>query len=113
MKSLKSLCEHYFELFSNKDIEGLSYLFSDNIKLKDWLVNIRGKEIVLEEMNKLFNVAEKIKIDIRELHEECDTVCCELKIEIQTNDDKVELEVVDILKFDNLFKIKKITAYKI
>ena len=37
-KSLIECCEHYFKLFSAKNIEELSKLFSDDIELRDWAI---------------------------------------------------------------------------
>ena len=46
MKKLVDEVEHYFELFSRKDLEGVSRKFSDDIFVQDWDIYAQGKEKV-------------------------------------------------------------------
>lgn len=113
MKSLKPLCDHYFGLFVNKNVDELSKMFSDNIKLVDWEVSLKGKDGVLKNMIQLFDSVDDIKIEVGDYIEECYSVSCQLTIYIRTDKNIEEIEIVDIITFDELMKIKKIKAYKI
>ena len=42
------IAEKYFELFSNKDLIGLEEMFDINCSLRDWEINVTGKNKVLE-----------------------------------------------------------------
>ena len=46
--------QDYFDRFKNKDIRGLSHLYSQNIRLTDWDIDIEGKEEVLNANSELF-----------------------------------------------------------
>ena len=48
MENLIDEVEHYFELFSRKDLEGVSRKFSDDIFVQDWDIYAQGKEKVIE-----------------------------------------------------------------
>ena len=113
MKSLKPLCEHYFNLFINKDINGLSTLFSDDIKLIDWNISTKGKNEVLLQNKNIFDNVNDIKIEINELIEEHNKVCCQINLSIKVDEKYENINIVDIITFDDLMKIKKIEAYKI
>ena len=44
---LTKILKSYFELFSKKDIDKLSVLFSNNISLQDWTTKINSKKKVI------------------------------------------------------------------
>jgi len=113
MESLKPLCRHYFNLFNNKDINKLSELFSENIKLIDWNLSIKGKTPVIREITNIFNTVCDINIEIDDMIEENNKVSCQILITITSNVGIEKIEVVDVISFDDLMKIKKIKAYKI
>ena len=58
--SLSQICERYFETFSNRDISGLESMFSENIYLRDWKIEAKGKVKVLEANQKIFDIPVKI-----------------------------------------------------
>ena len=110
MISLKWLCDSYFIYFNDQNINKLEELFSDNIKLEDWNISVKGKDDVLKEIQNIFDSVESLEILPREYYEDNSTVCCEIMIKINKTE---SIQVVDIITFDNLMKIKKIKAYKI
>lgn len=99
----------YFQCFCKKDIASLEVLFSENIILTDWEVQIIGKDNILNFNNNFFNSVKTIAIDIERIAIGQDTVIAELKIVI---DNKIVAQVVDVLDFDQDNKIKHIRAYK-
>ena len=60
MENLIDEVEHYFELFSRKDLEGVSRKFSDDIFVQDWDIYAQGKEKVIEVNKGIFEVNEQI-----------------------------------------------------
>ncbi len=103
----------YFVTFSEKDIEGLKNMFSDNVSLRDWEISVEGIDEVLKANQNIFDSVDTIVVNpIRVwdfLSQEDNVVVAEL--EIVVNDEVTEL-VTDILEFDDDEKIKSIRAYK-
>ena len=106
---IKSLVKTYFEAFSNKDLQGLEKLFSEEIVLKDWEVFAEGKEKVLKANKNIFDLVDRISADLQELY--LDDLVAICLIEIVINNEE-RLKVVDIIKFDDQMKIKEVSAYK-
>jgi len=46
--SLINITKLYFQYFSEKDVQNLELLFSENIRLVDWEINVIGKKNVIE-----------------------------------------------------------------
>lgn len=112
MSKLKELCDLYFNLFSNKNLEKLTELFSDEIVLKDWNVQVIGKYAVRQEYKNIFNDNPyPIKVQTLKYYEEENTVCCEIILII--NNGEFNEEVIDVITFNENDLIKKIKAYKI
>ncbi len=106
---LVSITKAYFSCFSKKDIINLSKLYSEDIRLKDWEIDIEGKDELIKKNVAIFNDFESIKI--KPLNISCKEDYTFSQIEIFIN--KVTfLEVVDIINFDKDGKIKFIRAYK-
>ena len=115
MISLDRLSQYYFERFSMKDIENLSNLFSDSIELEDWNIKIKGKDEVIKAYQAIFDSVKEIYAYRVKFHECGSTMCCEILINIYDENNTVieEIQVMDVITFNSLMKIKKIKAYKI
>lgn len=109
--NLSDLVKEYFLKWNSKDINGLSNLFSENINLRDWNIDIIGLDNVLEANVKIFNDVPEINAEIVNLFESknCKTVVAELIINLNNNE---SIKVVDIISFNNNNKIKSVMAYK-
>lgn len=111
LMNLSDLVKEYFLKWNSKDIKGLSNLFSENINLRDWNIDIKGFDNVLEANVKIFNDVPEINAEIVNLFESKNskTVVAELIINLNKNE---SIKVVDIISFNNNNKIKSIMAYK-
>ena len=106
---IEKACD-YFEAFSNKDLEKLSELYSDDVSLADWEpLFFDGKESVLSANKNLFNSVQSVNILVKRIGSNDKNVFAEIDILINEN---IQLFVVDILEFDEDNKIKSIRAYK-
>jgi len=104
----KEILISYFEMFSNKDIQGLTDIFDENITLVDWENSSNGKDDVIKANQNIFNNVNTIRVDVINIFEKEDEFSCQILITINGND---ILEVVDVIKFkDN--KIISVKAYK-
>jgi ketosteroid isomerase-like protein len=59
---LKKLCHKHFELFSNKDIDGLAELYDADIVLRDWQYFAEGKSAVLSTVRGIFDSVDSILV---------------------------------------------------
>ncbi len=108
------LTNTYLVLFSSKNLEELSNMYSDDIVLSEWNENVfQGKEFVLKANNDLFEKFHTINIHVVNQGADNNTSLNELVIEVESEAEKAVVKVVDIITFDETTeKIKSITAYK-
>ena len=52
----------YFKDFSNQNIEALSEMFSEDIHLCDWNIDVHGKENVINAIKDIYNSVDSITI---------------------------------------------------
>lgn len=100
----------YFQKFSNKDIEGLSEMFSDDVRLSDWDIMEFGKEDVLKANQNIFDSVETITVKPVNFYYDEDTTFA-VEILIVVNEKEI-LEVVDVISFNEFGLIDSIKAYK-
>jgi hypothetical protein len=105
------LLNNYFNLFSNKDINGLREMFSEDVELIDWEIHSNGIENVINSNQNIFNSVETIRVELKNIYENISekSFCCEILISIN---DELDLKVIDIIRFNENGKIKQISAYK-
>ena len=106
---MENLVKNYFEIFSNKDIQGLENLFSDDVILQDWDILAKGKKQVLDANKNIFDSIDTISVTLNNLYlEELVAICL---IEIIVNNEET-LKVIDIIKFNDENQIIEVSAYK-
>ena len=106
---MENLVKNYFEIFSNKDIQGLENLFSDDVILQDWDILAKGKKQVLDANKNIFDSIDSISVTLNNLYlDELVEICL---IEIIINNEWT-LKVIDIIKFNDENKIIEVSAYK-
>ena len=106
---MENLIKTYFQAFSNKNIEKLERLFSDEVILKDWEISAEGKKEVLEANKNIFNSVDSISAELNELY--LDNLVAVCLIEITVNKEDI-LKVIDVIKFNDEMKIIEVSAYK-
>lgn len=103
----------YFEYFSNKDLEGLRNMFADNVELKDWENSAEGIDNVLAINKQIFENHRRIRVVLlSEASTKVNDITryfCQIRIVI---DEWSNVNVVDIIDFNNDNKIVKISAYQ-
>ena len=109
MSNLKERALHYFSVFSNKKLDELADLLSEDVYLKDWETEASGKEDVLKVNKNIFEAVKTIEIKPVLLLVDGDYVSAHLEILI--NKEEV-VRVLDLLKFNNSQKISRILAFK-
>ena len=108
MSTLKDQAIQYFEMFSNKDLTGLSEIFTDDVNLRDWERSASGKVGMLAANKDIFDAVNTIAVTPISLYEENSTVVAEIEVLVNN---EIKLLVVDVIKFEN-DKISSVVAYK-
>jgi len=111
----------YFEAFSNKDVDTLETMFSNDIQLTDSFGHWSGIADVIEANKTIFRNCLRITAIVDAIIVEGDSACAVIDIEIMTQgsdptndfrENHQTLKVIDYFVFDDDLKIKKISAYK-
>tara|TARA_B100000963_G_C22553370_1_gene637852 strand:+ start:473 stop:808 length:336 start_codon:yes stop_codon:yes gene_type:complete len=107
---LSVILKNYFDLFSKKDIDKLSLLFSEDIYLQDWTSKVKSKKKVILFNKRMFKKFKSIKVNLQEIfyNSKNNSYSCKLKIVINK---KKSINVVDLIYFNKKKQIKKIIAY--
>ena len=106
MANLIEKTKRYFELFSTKNVKGLeNEIYSDDIHLRDWNGEWRGKQAVLEMNENLF--VNDFTMEVEDIKQADETTIVMFTLHIAGTTYKV----VDIIDWDDDEKIKRILAY--
>jgi hypothetical protein len=98
--------QEYFDKFSGKDIRGLSHIYSQNVSLLDWNIEVSGKEEVLNANASLFEL--DFTLEVHNITHSGNKTFNEITITI--GDDV--LRIMDVITFNENYQITNITAYK-
>lgn len=105
-ESIIEKTKRYFELFSTKNVKGLeNEMYSDDIHLRDWNGEWKGKQAVLEMNESLFQ--SEFSIDIESIKKMDNSTIVQFKLHIADTD----YRVIDLIDWDDNGKIKRILAY--
>ena len=96
----------YFEAFNQKNIELLSTLYSDDVRLTDWLINVQTKEDVLSANEEFFK--NDFVLTLKSLHQVNNITFNEITIEVGGE----VINIMDVITFNEKLEIENITAYK-
>ena len=99
----------YFKYWNNRDLKRLSEILSADVSLVDWEINVSGLKPVLNANEQIFNDVDGIRAELVTLTTEANTIIAELDIHISEME---ILEVVDVLRLTDDYKIKSIKAFK-
>ena len=104
--NLKEKTKRYFELFASKNVKGLeNEIYADNIFLRDWNGEWKGKQAVLEMNENLFE--SEFKIDNIQIKQADNTTLVQFDLHIANT----ILRVADIIDWNENGKIERILAY--
>jgi phage-related protein len=105
-----ALAKACLEAYQNKDLETTAGMITDDVTLQDWNVSGVGREFYLRETKKNFDNVSDIKIEVRQLLQNENSVAAQLKITL--NGGEITLEVVDVFTFNGEGLITSVRAYK-
>ena len=110
---LKKNALRYFETWNLHDVGRLKDLFAAEATLRDWDVEVAGRDAVVAANAKIFAAVPGIKIEVLTTHVAVNTTTVVCEILVRTNNEKGEVrKVVDVISFDEESKIVSVRAYK-
>tara|TARA_B100001769_G_C22016641_1_gene546337 strand:- start:356 stop:733 length:378 start_codon:yes stop_codon:yes gene_type:complete len=103
---LKNVIQVYYQSFIANKPELLTSILTEDVYLRDWEIEKRGKKEVIETSSEIMNLP---NFDIDILNEIYEGEFAAVDIIVKVNDET--LKVIDLFEFEN-YKIKSIKAYK-
>lgn len=98
--------EHYFEYLNEKDLKGLSELYHEDIELVDWNGSWSGKQSVLDMNESLCDAGLEFELEFS------NQVGRITYNHILIHDNNQTIKVLDVIYWNDDFKITKIEAFK-
>lgn len=105
----EELMRHFLEASEAKDLQGLSAFLAPDALLRDWNLEVTGKQAVLGEFAKNFEQAASLIIEIRHLYTSGSGVAAEVEITVNGVE---RLRVVDVLSLNEVGQATAIVFYK-
>ncbi|MFM1787028.1 MAG: hypothetical protein RL228_978 [Actinomycetota bacterium] len=99
----------FLTAYESKDIVAIAEMFSSDVLLRDWNLEVTGKAEALREFKKNFAAAQSLKISINTIYVSESGAAAELEILVNQTE---LLKVVDVVTFDTSNKITSVVSYK-
>ena len=106
---LRPLVIQFLKAYQDKDISAIAQMFSDDVLLRDWNLEVIGKQAALAEFSKNFESVKTLAIAVLQVYEASNNVAAEIEILI---DGSETLRVVDIVSFNQDKLVTSIISYK-
>jgi len=103
------LARRFLQAYADKDLGTIATLISDDVLLRDWNLERRGRAAFLAETQTNFDNAASIAIAIERLHATAHSVAAEALI---TVDGSVRLRVVDVFDIGSDGRVDALRSYK-
>lgn len=105
----ESLARRFLEAYAAKDLAAIASLVADDVLLRDWNLEVRGRAAFLAETQHNFDNAASIAIDVLHLHATPRSAAAEVLI---TVDGHIQLRVVDVFDIDAAGLVTAVRSYK-
>lgn len=105
----EAIARRFLAAYAAKDLATINGLISDDALLRDWNLERLGRDAFLTETQHNFAQAERIDIDVLELHATPRSVAAELLITVNGS---LRLRVVDVFDFNPEGRVCAVRSYK-
>ena len=105
----EAVAHRFLRAYAAKDLDTIAGLLADDVVLRDWNLEVRGRDAVLAETQRNFDDADTIAIEILQLHATAHSVAAEVLI---TVDSSIRLRVVDVFDVDANGQVTAVRSYK-
>ena len=107
--TIEQLATDFLEAYEQKDISAISKMLSEEVIVRDWNLEVTGKDEALSQFTKNFEDGAELKIQIRKLYISESAVAAEIEIQVGSVE---SLRVIDVIEFDERYRITAIISYK-
>lgn len=105
----EALIRNFLLAYEAKDLEAISILLAPDVVLRDWNIEVLGKEQALREFAKNFDQAKSLSIQVNRVYSSATGVAAEIEILVNGTE---SLRVVDVLTLNKVGQITAIVSYK-
>lgn len=105
----EALARRFLTAYAAKDIDVIAALLADDVLLRDWNLEVRGRDAFLAETQRNFDDADTIAIELLHVNSTDRSVAAEVLI---TVDGSIRLRVVDVLDIDADGRVTAVRSYK-
>jgi ketosteroid isomerase-like protein len=99
----------FLKAYEAKHLNSIEGMLAEDIILRDWNLEVQGKEAALSEFAKNFDAAQSLKIEISRIYTTTSAAAAQLVILVNGTE---TLSVVDVLEFNEADEISLIISYK-
>jgi hypothetical protein len=104
-----TIARRFLRAYAAKDLGTIAGLVDDDVLLRDWNLEVRGRRAFLAETQRNFDDADSIAIEILDLHATSQSVAAELLIEVDAH---VRLRVVDVFDINSDGRMTAVRSYQ-
>lgn len=106
---INTIAHDYFEAWNNQDVDALRNLFSENVKLVDWNVEVQGIDSVVGANANIWKDVPDIRATVYDIATSpLGRAYCH--INIKGNNGEIDISVIDVLSINDE-KIYRVDAY--
>ena len=107
------MINRYFDAFESKDLDTISDMLADDVVLKDWNIQKKGKNEVVDAYRMIFDGVEEIKVDVRDTLQNNKVYIVVFFLDLKVSKtNTLKLKVCDIITTDLEDKIISVDAYR-
>lgn len=106
---MKELAHTYFDYWNARDLDGLKRIFTPNVTLKDWEIEVSGADAVVAANQNIFDAVPNVKIAVVDLGVSDNKVMAEIIVDLGNGE---SIDVVDVLTVEG-GKIAAVKAFKV
>ena len=105
----EALVRRFLDAYAAKDIDAIRTMFSEDIALRDWNLEVIGRDKAISEFEENFRESQSIEIKVNAIY--LSETGASAEVEILVNQTE-KLRVVDVFRFDGNQKIVSLVSYK-
>jgi ketosteroid isomerase-like protein len=107
-----AVIQQYFLAWNKQDKDKLTELFSENCTLKDWDIDVSGRDNVIAANANIWKSVPDIHVLVYKIIIDENAQSGHGQILVVSDNENLSLPVIDVFSFDNDNKIVQVSAYK-
>lgn len=104
----EDLARRFLAAYAAKDIGAIGTLVAEDVLLRDWNLEVRGRAAFLAQTQRNFDNADSIAIEVLHVHATASSAAAEVLITVDTD---IRLRVVDVFAIDPAGLVTAVRSY--